>query len=182
MTNSTIELEGGGEAFWLDDRTIGLVAEGRSATTHPLYDGKDEGKAQRLISLDIKSSLLDGSQIAIGSFPPAINGTNFTYSPSSNTLLFTAYTYADQDLSTVSAQDVEREEAKKEDGSNYMVFESTYTRNWDTWTPSGSKRSSIFCVWLGKEQNSTKWRMGQSFVSVLKGLNHVRRSSYPTRC
>lgn len=154
-----IPLEKGGEAFWLDDRTIAHVVEG-------------DGKKSDLFALPIKfeaqsSSAGISSEPAtlIGSFPTA-SATNFRYSSRSGRLVFSDYVYPDGDLTKVK----EKDEAWENRGTSALVYDATFVRHWDTWV--GPKQSSLFSVELAANPDH-KWVLGTDFVNVLKDTGHV---------
>ncbi|KAJ7189841.1 Alpha/Beta hydrolase protein [Mycena pura] len=143
----------GGEAFWLDSRTIGHAVE-------------DEAKLN-LYALDIKfdvnsNALTAEDPVLIGSFPTT-TATNFQYA--AGNLVFSDYVYLDGDLSTVKEQD----EAWENRGNSAMVFDETYERHWDTWF--GPKRSSLFSVALQRGVDQ-KWILASKFDNLLRGTGH----------
>ncbi|KAH7912551.1 Alpha/Beta hydrolase protein [Hygrophoropsis aurantiaca] len=143
----------GGDAFWLDSRTIAHVVE----------SGKDENKKQELhaLTVDFKhDSLAAASSVLIDSFP-ITTAADFRYSAASGTLVFSAYVYPDGDLTKVKAQD----EAYEARGNSALVYDETYERQWDTWV--GPKHKSLFTVQLSKEQSS--WVLGNEYTNALKG-------------
>ncbi|KAF7346501.1 Dipeptidyl-peptidase 5 [Mycena sanguinolenta] len=153
-----IPLPKGGEAFWIDSRTIAHAVE-------------DEGHLD-LFSIDLKfetNSETAGvwsadSPKLIGSFPTS-TASNFQYSAQTSTLIFSDYVYADGDLSTAKDQD----EAWENRGNTAMVYDETYERHWDTW--AGPKTPSLFSVQLGRGTDG-KWTMGTEFSNLLKGTGH----------
>ncbi|KAJ7147076.1 Alpha/Beta hydrolase protein [Mycena crocata] len=149
-----IPLAKGGETFWLDDRTVGHAVE-------------DEGNLD-LYALDLKfeTNSLSAPEppTLIGSFP-STTATNFQYSLSSGTLVFSDYVHADGNLSSTKEQD----EAWENRGNTALVYDETYERHWDTWT--GPKTASLFSVQLRRGADR-KWTMAAEFDNLLKGTGH----------
>ncbi|KAJ6563539.1 Alpha/Beta hydrolase protein [Mycena sp. CBHHK59/15] len=139
-----IPLAKGGEAFWLDTRTVGHAVE-------------DEGNID-LYALDIKFEansdvgvLSAEPPILIGSFPTT-TATNFQYSLSSGVLVFSDYVYADGNLSSTKEQD----EAWENRGPLHSA---------------GPKAASLFSVVLRRDPDR-KWVMAAEFDNLLKGTGH----------
>ena len=150
-----IPLPNGGDAFWLDPRTIAHVVEA------------EEDKKQELYALSVtyeKGSITTGEPVLVGSFP-VTTAADFRYSAPSSSLVFSAYVYPDGDLAAVK----ENDEAYENRGNTALVYDQTFERHWDTWV--GPKRKSLFTVKLYKEQG--KYVLGEDFVNVLKGTNLV---------
>ncbi|KAJ6585138.1 alpha/beta-hydrolase [Mycena capillaripes] len=151
-----IPLAKGGEAFWIDSRTVGHAVE-------------DEGNMD-LYAIDLKFETNPAGALSaepptlIGSFPTT-TATNFQYSAKISTLVFSDYVYADGNLSSTKEQD----EAWEARGNTAMVFDETYERHWDTW--SGPKTPSLFSVQLQRGADK-KWTMGTDFYNLLKGTGH----------
>lgn len=151
----------GGDPFWLDDRTLGLVVS--------KSDGK---KGSELYTISIKFSTQEESpsvsaegRALIGTFPDGVTPANFKYvRGSASCLVFSAYVFSDDDLTTVAEKNAEYEGR----GNSALVYDSTYERHWDRWI--GPKRSKLFTVPLWKEKG--KWYLGYDYSSPLKGLGH----------
>jgi hypothetical protein len=174
-----IPLEKGGEAFWLNNLTLAIVVNG---TLEDNNQAESPGTASErdlqhiyAIFLQMEDAKITFSfhGTPVGRFPPGTNATNFVYNPKTSNLIFTAYAHPNQDLMTIKQQD--EVHAQREDSA--MVFDGTYTRNWDTWT--GPTRSTIFSVWLGVvpgyKNVQAEWKMGSVFECPLRGLGHVGR-------
>ncbi|KAJ7175992.1 Alpha/Beta hydrolase protein [Mycena filopes] len=152
-----IPLAKGGEAFWLDSRTIGHAVE-------------DDGNLD-LYAIDLKFEANEADAFSaepptlIGSFPTT-SATNFQYSAGISTLIFSDNVYADGNLSSVKEQD----EAWEDRGNVAMVFDETYERHWDTW--AGPKTSSLFSVQLTRGADK-KWTLGSEFSNLLQGTGHI---------
>ncbi|KAK7048493.1 dipeptidyl-peptidase 5 [Favolaschia claudopus] len=145
----------GGEAFWIDSRTIAHAVE-------------DDGNID-LYAVDLKFETNSDAVSAeapqlIGSFPTT-TATNFQYSAKTSTLVFSDNVHADGNLSTVKEQD----EAWENRGNTAMVYDETYERHWDAWI--GPKSSSLFSVQLARGSDG-KWTMGTDFANLLKGTGH----------
>ena len=150
----------GGEAFWLDARTIGLVAS-----------EDDDSKVASLfaISVRITSSLETTADppVLLGQFPTA-SPSNIRYAPKAGLLVFSDNVYEDGELTKVP----ENDRLWEERGDTALVYDDTYERHWDTWT--GPKRASLFTVKLSKDAEN-KWHFGDQFTNVLHGTKHVGR-------
>lgn len=160
-----VPLASGGEAFWIDTRTIAqAVDEG---------EGKDKVKA--LYSWSVKFETENSgafvlttpeSPVLIGKFPTSTAG-NFKFDAKSEYLVFSDYVYPDGDLTKAKQQDEEWENR----GDTAYVYDDTFDRHWDTWV--GPKRSSLFSVALSKGPTGT-WIFGDKFINLLHGTGHVR--------
>lgn len=157
-----VPLTNGGEAFWLDARTI----------AHAVEEGEDKDKSTSIYALSVKfetesSSTLSvpDSPVLIGKFPTS-TATNFKYSVNAGTLVFSDLVHADGDLTAVKKND----EAWENRGDTAFVYDDTYERHWDAWV--GPKRSSLFAVKLWQSPDK-KWSLGQNFINILKGTDHV---------
>ncbi|KIJ64627.1 hypothetical protein HYDPIDRAFT_112010 [Hydnomerulius pinastri MD-312] len=147
-----LPLPSGGDAFWLDERTIAHVVE----------TGKDKDKKQELFAIPVtfdKGSVSTGEPVSAGSFP-VTTAADFRYSKT-GVLVFSAYVYADGDLQAVKANDEKYENR----GNTALVYDQTLERQWDTWvTP---KHKSLFSVRLSKKQG--KYVLENDFPNALKG-------------
>ena len=156
-----MQLAKGGEAFWLDTRTVGHVVEG-------------ENKTLDFFAIDIQfeTEPAPGAlstpkpPTLIGSFPTT-GATNFVYNPASGHLVFSAEVYEDGDLTTVNEQDKEWEER----GNTAFVYDETYVRHWDTYV--GPKTAVLFSAPL-KVTPEREWVFEQKWTNLLKGTGHVR--------
>ncbi|KAL1744514.1 Alpha/Beta hydrolase protein [Schizophyllum fasciatum] len=152
-----IPLVKGGEAFWLDARTVGHVVEG-------------ENKTLDFYTIDIKFETEPGALTTpkpptlIGTFPTA-GAANFVYNPASGHLVFSAEVYADGDLATVARQDKEWEER----GNSAYVYDETYVRHWDTFV--GPKTSVLFSAPLHQTPDR-EWVFEQKWTNLLKDTGH----------
>ncbi|KAF8895353.1 Alpha/Beta hydrolase protein [Infundibulicybe gibba] len=155
-----IPLAKGGEAFWIDSRTVAHVVEGdKNLEVYALdikFETERDGFAGTLNS--------PHPPTLIGTFPTK-SATNFRYSRSSGNLVFSDYVYADGNLTAVK----EHDEAWESRGHSAFVYDSTYVRHWDTWV--GKKKSSLFSVRLFCDPDG-KWNMGTEFVNTLKDTGH----------
>ncbi|CDO77798.1 hypothetical protein BN946_scf184667.g1 [Trametes cinnabarina] len=156
-----IPLADGGEAFWLDSRTL----------AHAVAEGADREKVINLYAISLK---VDTNSAAITTFPtspvyigkfPTSTATNFRYSAEAGILVFSDNVHADGDLKKVK----ENDEAWENRGDTAFVYDETFERHWDTWVVP--KRSSLFSVKLAKEPGG-KWVLGDDFVNLLKGTDH----------
>ncbi|KAH7921310.1 alpha/beta-hydrolase [Leucogyrophana mollusca] len=152
-----IALPDGGEAFWLDSRTM----------AHVVVTGEGSKAKQELYAFSVDfeqhfsgSRLSSDTPILVGSFP-ITTASSFRYSPSSGYLVFSAYVYADGDLTMVKAND----EAYDSRGNSALIYDSALERLWDTW--AGPKHKSLFSVRLHKEGST--WVLGKDFVNTLHG-------------
>lgn len=106
----------GGEAFWLDSRTIAHVVENEEYKSLDIYGFSVKLDASNLTA----SSVLP---IFIGSLPTT-SATNFRYVSEARQLIFSDYVYADGNLNTVAKQD----EKWANRGTSALVYDSMYIR------------------------------------------------------
>ncbi|EKM51879.1 uncharacterized protein PHACADRAFT_262274 [Phanerochaete carnosa HHB-10118-sp] len=158
-----VPLANGGDAFWLDTRTI----------AHAVDEGEGKDKVKALYGLSVKFETESGgatvlstpeSPVLIGKFPTA-SASNFRFSGKSNFLVFSDNVFPDGDLRTVKKQDEEWENR----GDTAFVYDETFERHWDEWV--GPKRSTLFSVTLSKGKDG-KWALGEKFVNLLNGTKH----------
>ncbi|TBU27033.1 Alpha/Beta hydrolase protein [Dichomitus squalens] len=159
ITPIVFPLASGGEAFWLDNRTL----------AHAVAEGSDKDKVINLYAISVKVetpaglSLPDSPQ-HIGKFPTD-SATNFRFSAKAGILVFSDYVHKDGELKKVK----ENDEAWENRGDTAFVYDETFERHWDTWV--GPKRPSLFSVQLSKGADG-KWALGSDFVNLLKDTNH----------
>ncbi|KZT11901.1 alpha/beta-hydrolase [Laetiporus sulphureus 93-53] len=156
-----IPLTNGGEAFWLDARTV----------AHAVEEGEDKDKVTTLYALSVKYEIesrgvlsVSGPPVFIGKFPTS-TPSNFKYTSSAGILVFSDYVHADGDLKAVKKND----EAWENRGDSAYGYDDTYERHWDTWV--GPKRPSLFSVNLSPASDN-KWILGQEFTNLLNGTGH----------
>lgn len=109
-----IPLAKGGEAFWLDARTVAHVVT------------NEESKKLELFALHVNYGTelaAPGPPVLIASFPTS-TATNFKYAYESGRLVFSDSVYPDGNLSTVKEQD----EAWENRGTTALVYDSGYER------------------------------------------------------
>jgi hypothetical protein len=113
-----IPLTKGGEAFWLDSRTVAHVVK------------HEESKNLELYALSVKYETQDASTltlldhpILVGSFPTS-TATNFRYISGAGQLIFSDNVFPDGNLKTVKEQDDNWENR----GTTALVYDSTYER------------------------------------------------------
>ncbi|KAH7912525.1 Alpha/Beta hydrolase protein [Hygrophoropsis aurantiaca] len=152
-----VPLPSGGEAFWLDSRTV----------AHVVTTDNGDSKIQDLYTYSVhfeqgasSPGLSFAPPVLVGSFPTT-TASSFRYSLSSGFLVFSAYVYADGDIYMVKAND----KAYESRGNFALVYDSAQERLWDTWT--GPKHKSLFSVRLIK-QGST-WKLGNEYINTLQG-------------
>ncbi|KIJ17964.1 Merops: S09.UPW [Paxillus involutus ATCC 200175] len=148
-----LPLPNGGDAFWLDFRTIAHVVE----------TGEDKDKKQEIFAIPVtfdKGTISTGEPTSVGSFP-VTTAADFRYSASSGVLVFSAYVHADGDLNAVK----ENDEKYENRGNTALVYDQTFERQWDTWV--GPKHKSLFSVRLYADQG--KYVLGKEFTNALKG-------------
>ena len=155
-----LPLTDGGEAFWLDSRTIG----------HVIKNNKSEVLDLHVLPVDFVrgNTALATSEVPtlVGSFPTG-TATNFRYTLSTGQLVFSDYVWPDGNLTSVKEQD----DAWENRGNTALVYDGTYERHWDHWiTP---KRSKLFSVKLTIDPDH-KWHLSEEFVNTIKDTNHVR--------
>ncbi|EIW81008.1 alpha beta-hydrolase [Coniophora puteana RWD-64-598 SS2] len=152
----SIPLPDGGEAFWLDDRTLAHIVEA----------GADDAKRQDVRVIPLTSfgdKFTAGQAQVVGSFP-VTTATNFRYVGKAGRVVFSAYVHADGDLKTVAKQD----KAYEERGNTALVYDETFERHWDHWV--GPTHLSLFSVSLAKDGET--WVMGTEFINALKNTPH----------
>ncbi|KAJ7784419.1 Alpha/Beta hydrolase protein [Mycena metata] len=145
-----IALPKGGEAFWLDDRTVGHAVEGANGTLE-LY----------ALPLDFQSNLTADAPVSIGSLPTK-TATNFRYA--NGVLIFVDYVYGDGNITAAPEQDAIRDRRPNAG----MVFDQLNERFWDSW--SSPKAASLFSVNFAPVSGG-KWEMG-TFANLLRGTGH----------
>ncbi|KAI0076295.1 hypothetical protein K474DRAFT_1691388 [Panus rudis PR-1116 ss-1] len=156
----SIPLANGGEAFWIDPRTVGhAVDEG---------EGKDKVKVLYAISLKVDTndatiSTFPDSPVLIGKLPTA-TASNFIFNGKSEYLIFSDNVYEDGDITKVK----EHDEAWENRGDTAHVYDETFDRHWDTWV--GPKKSSLFSVKLIKVGG--KYVLGTNYINLLNGTGH----------
>ncbi|KAG6868988.1 hypothetical protein C0993_006510 [Termitomyces sp. T159_Od127] len=156
-----IQLEKGGEAFWIQSRTIAHVVEGEVGLEIYALDVALETSSQN-------TSVLTATNVPVLIAKlPNKSATNFRYSIESRVLLFSDYVYPDGNLTSVAEQD----DAYEARGNSAYVYDATYERHWDTWV--GPKRSSLFSVPLYQDPDR-KWVFEGQFTNLLQGTKHVR--------
>ncbi|KAH9980333.1 alpha/beta-hydrolase [Lactifluus volemus] len=151
-----VPLAHGGEAFWLDDRTIAHLVADDDSKTSSLY----------ALSIHLTETLNVTSDppVLLGKFPTA-SPSCFRYAAKAGVLVFADNVYEDGDLTKVPENDHQWQER----GTTALVYDDTYERHWDTWT--GPKRPSLFTVKLFKDAEGS-WHFGDSFINVLHGTGH----------
>ncbi|KAF8755118.1 Alpha beta-hydrolase [Rhizoctonia solani] len=151
LSTPNLPLFDGGEAFWIDDRTIGHVRPGS--------DGKS---SQELYAVSVEytvdtTTVTPKSPVRVGEFPDA-QLSNFKYSKS-GALVFSAYVYEDRNLSSfVSEQD----EKWRNRGNTALVYDENFVRHWDEYR--GPKRQALFSVDLKK--NKGEWTLGEEVFAL----------------
>ncbi|KAG8968683.1 hypothetical protein FRC03_006430 [Tulasnella sp. 419] len=156
----------GGEAFWLDDRTLAHVV----------------GDQVYAVSLEYKtkpsSSLTTPKPpYLVGRFPSGTSPSNFKFTGTKKVhttnaqedvehlLVFSAQVYDDYNLTAIK----ERDELWKNRDTDALVFDEVYVRHWDEYV--GPKRPSLFSVKLGKNKDGN-WELGDEYFAPLKGTKH----------
>jgi hypothetical protein len=159
--NDASQLAKGGEAFWLNSKTVAHVFEENDALAIYALDIKFETETEG------NPGVLSTPEppTFIGNFPTKV-ATNFRYSAGSGHLVFSAYVYSDGNLTAVKDHD----EAWESRGNSAFVYDTTYERHWDTWV--GKKKSSLFSVRLFQDPDR-KWVFGAHFLNLLQGTDHV---------
>ena len=156
-----MQLAKGGEAFWLNSRTVAHVFEEDDALA--LYAINIRFEAESEGNPGVLSTSL--TPLLIGKFPTK-SATNFRYSAGSGYLVFSAYVYSDGNLTAVKDHD----KAWETRGNSAFVYDTTYERHWDTWV--GPKKNSLFSVRLVQDPDR-QWVFGEQFVNLLAGTKHV---------
>ncbi|KAG8908424.1 hypothetical protein FRB99_006629 [Tulasnella sp. 403] len=182
VTPVEFPLISGGEAFWLDSRTIAhVVGENIYAvsleyeTTPPVPS--PDGAPQPLVRVP-------HSPYLVGSFPPGSGATNFKFTKTKKAhtteddedenvehlLVFSAMVYDDYNLTSVKEQD----EARAKRDTSAMVYDTLFVRHWDVFV--GEKKPRLFTVelkWAADAgQDEGKWTLGQEFYKPLEFTEH----------
>ena len=110
-----IPLTKGGEAFWLDSRTVAHVVKNEETKILELYALSVKFDDSSLTALD--------PPVLVGSFPTS-SATNFKYVPGPGQLIFSDNVFPDGNLKTVKEQD----DAWENRGTSALVYDSTYER------------------------------------------------------
>jgi hypothetical protein len=105
----------GGEAFWLDSRTIAHVVKNEESSFLELY--------ALSVKLDASTLAASDNPILVGSFPTA-SASDFQYIAATGKLVFSDNLFADGNLETVKKQD----ELWADRGTSALVYDSTYIR------------------------------------------------------
>ncbi|KAG6918779.1 hypothetical protein DXG01_011970 [Tephrocybe rancida] len=155
-----IHLEKGGEAFWIQSRTLAHVVEGDVGleiyALDITFEAASEGRAGVLATAN--------APVLIGKLPNK-GATNFRYSTTSGVLVFSDYVYPDGNLTSVAEQDG----AYETRGNSAYVYDKTFERQWDTWV--GPKKVSLFSVRLHQDPDR-KWVFDEQFTNLLQGTKH----------
>ncbi|KAH9969542.1 alpha/beta-hydrolase [Russula dissimulans] len=152
-----VPLSHGGEVFWLDDRTVGLVVGDEESRTAGLY----------AISVHFNNGTLNATSdppALIGTFPTA-SPSSFRYAAKAGVLVFSENVYGDGDLTKVPENDNKWQDR----GHTALVYDDAYERHWDTWTVP--KKPSLFTVKLSKDDGK-HWHFGDKFYNALYGTGH----------
>jgi hypothetical protein len=157
-----IPLAKGGQAFWLDSRTIAHVVPNEESKGQDLY------AISVLVETEAILTTPDSPKF-IAPFPTS-SSTNFQYVPASGRLVFSDQVYEDGNLTSVNDQD----KAWENRGTTALVYDDTYVRHWDTWR--GQKHSTLFSVQLSQNEDGD-WVLGEKFINVLRKTKHARHSS-----
>jgi hypothetical protein len=155
-------LANGGEAFWLDDRTVGYVAEDEKSKTAGLYSISIHHSTNESLALTFDAP---PGGVLLGKFPTA-SPNSFRYAAKGGYLVFSDNVYEDGELTNVPENDKKWQNR----GNSAFVYDEPYERHWDTWT--GPKRPSLFTVKLYKDAEKG-WLFGDKFYNVLNGTGHV---------
>ncbi|KAF7985586.1 hypothetical protein HWV62_3875 [Athelia sp. TMB] len=151
-----IPLAKGGEAFWLDSRTVAHAVRNEETDKLELYAVKVNYETQ---------FAAPGPPVLIATFPTA-TPTNFKYAAGSGKLVFSDYVYPDGNLTTVKAHDDEWETR----GNSALVYDSGYERHWDTWVLP--KKPSLFSVPLTLTEDR-QWSLVEEFTNILADTKHA---------
>jgi len=140
----------GGDAFWLDDRTVAHVRPGSGPkSAQELYAVSVEYTTETTIATP-------ESPVHIGTLPNTPL-SNFKYSKS-GALVFSAFVYEDFNLTSVREQDEKWENR----GDSALVYDKNFVRHWDEYR--GPKTQALFSVDLAKVGH--KWVLGHDVFSL----------------
>ena len=85
-------LANGGDAFWLDDRTIGHVVASSSSSSSESSKNQNQASGHELYAISVKftaeSLNAPESPVLIGTFPPGTSPVNFRFIPNAARLVF----------------------------------------------------------------------------------------------
>ncbi|KAG8933244.1 hypothetical protein FRC01_010233 [Tulasnella sp. 417] len=176
-TVSPIEfpLINGGEAFWLDSRTLAHVVNENVFAVTLDYN------ATAFASDSSSFVRLPRAPYFVGSFPAGSGPTNFKFTGSKKVhaspdqkddlqhiLVFSANVYPDYDLNTVKEQDEKWENR----GNSALVYDELFVRHWDRYV--SDKKSRLFSVelnWKNDDLGGT-WTLGTDYFKVLEHTEH----------
>lgn len=168
-------LVNGGEAFWLDSRTLAHVVNENIFAVTLDYN------ATAFASGSSSFVRVPRSPYLVGSFPIGTSPTNFKFTGSKKVhtspnekddlqhiLVFSANVYSDYDLNTVKEQDEKWENR----GNSALVYDELFVRHWDEYV--GEKKTRLFSVelnWEGGDSGGS-WRLGTDYFKVLEHTEH----------
>lgn len=160
----------GGEAFWLDSRTLAHVVE------------------ENIYAVSLEYEIAPNSLVKVprapylvGSFPSGSSPSNFKFTGTrklgtagpdgsiQHILVFSAKVYDDYNLTSVKEKDA----AWEARGTSALVYDELYVRHWDEYV--SEKQSRLFSVELnlsGKGDNA-KWTLGEEYFKVLENTEYV---------
>lgn len=155
--------------FWLTHRVIAHVVP------------NEETKVQDIYAISVEFEIESGGGVVkiatpnppvlIGSFPTSTSD-NFRYIPESGVLVFSDRVYEDGELKAVK----EGDENWDNRGTTALVYDETYVRHWDTYR--GPKHQSLFSVKLAQKEKDGIWSLGEEFINLLAGTEHVSTSIF----
>ncbi|KAG8911935.1 hypothetical protein FRC00_005531 [Tulasnella sp. 408] len=166
----------GGEAFWLDSRTLAhVVNENIFAVTLDYNATAFAAGSSSFVRVPRAPYL-------VGSFPIGSGPTNFKFTGSKKVhaipnqkdnlqhiLVFSANVYPDYDLNTVKEQDKKWENR----GNSALVYDELFVRRWDEYATD--KKTRLFSVELNWKDDSLggTWTLGTDYFKVLEHTEHV---------
>jgi len=139
-------LPDGGDAFWLDSRSIAHVVT------------KDD--TQILYTIPISTSPLSSDTSSLAGSFPITTASAFRYSLTTQRLVFSAYVYPDGLVETVKEQDA----AYENRGNSALVYDETFEHQWDTWV--GPKSKALVGASLVKQGGN--WVLGKDYINALR--------------
>ncbi|GAA6015677.1 hypothetical protein JCM11491_007192 [Sporobolomyces phaffii] len=138
------------DVAWLDDDTIvylsavKLTSESESAAPHPAAIDRT-----RVWALDVRDPT--ESRYLLAEFPvPVANVSTRVSGPDAAVLAFSAAVFPNPASTLYTYPSEYADHVRDQQGSDIRVYDSTFVRHWDTWTPTTRERTQVFVVRLSK--------------------------------
>ncbi|GAA5926828.1 uncharacterized protein JCM15063_000380 [Sporobolomyces koalae] len=140
------------EVAWLDDSTLVYFT---SAATQSTPADPDTVPATRVYAFDIESH----EEYLLGQFPVPLDHLSTHLVPPEHghdhadptaLLAFSAVVFTESDSSLYSYPREHAEYLARQAGSDVRVYDRTFVRHWDEWTPTAGQQRQVFVVRLSK--------------------------------